>query len=207
MRNLRAIRIVGANATTGLRFDRWSEFSDFRSISVWLSLYRNAARLPDDLLHDWFLVLWRPLSIFHGPPQTTSDHHEQVSALDVVVESAEAKAARNPARYTSEWPGTRGSTKREPSEIPMDSEGFQHAPANRYPLEDSNSQTLTPDAAVTSEVLHVVGAAECGAVGVQGGAVDSDLQGLIDAWSNLPDAVRSEILKLVHYSVSVSTTS
>lgn len=33
---------------------------------------------------------------------TTSDHHEQASALDVVVESGQSKAAQNPARYTPE---------------------------------------------------------------------------------------------------------
>ena len=69
---------------------------------------------------------------------TTSDHHEQASALDVVVKSDETKAARNPARSTSEWPGTWGSAKREPSEIPEDSEGFQRVPVNRYPRQDSN---------------------------------------------------------------------
>jgi hypothetical protein len=54
---------------------------------------------------------------------TTFDHHEQASALDVVVETDKTKAARNPARSTLEWPGTWGSTKRDhktqPTRNPM----------------------------------------------------------------------------------------
>jgi len=41
MRILRAIRIVVANATTGLRFDRWSEFSDFRLARRWTETRRG----------------------------------------------------------------------------------------------------------------------------------------------------------------------
>ena len=69
---------------------------------------------------------------------TTSDHHEQASELDVVVKSDETKAARNPARSTSEWPETWGSAKTEPLEIPLNSERFQPVPVNRYPRQDSN---------------------------------------------------------------------
>jgi integrase len=69
---------------------------------------------------------------------TTSDHHEQASSLDVVVKQADEKAARNPARSTSEWPVTGGSEKTEPFEIPLNSEGFQPVPVNRYPRQDSN---------------------------------------------------------------------
>ncbi|MFT5323797.1 MAG: hypothetical protein ACI8P0_001648 [Planctomycetaceae bacterium] len=64
---------------------------------------------------------------------TTSDHHEQASALDVVVESDETKAARNPARSTSEWAGTPGNKKKEPFEIPEDSEGFASVPLVKIP--------------------------------------------------------------------------
>ncbi len=69
---------------------------------------------------------------------TTSDHHEQASALDVVIESAESKAARNPARYTSELDSTGGSAKKEPLKNPADSEGFQLVPIGECPGEDSN---------------------------------------------------------------------
>ena len=55
---------------------------------------------------------------------TTSDHHEQASTLDIVVELDETKAARNPARSTSEWAGTPGSQKKEPFKIHENSEGF-----------------------------------------------------------------------------------
>ena len=55
---------------------------------------------------------------------TPNDYQELESALDIVVESAEAKAARNPARYTLEWPVTRGSENKEPSEISEDFEEF-----------------------------------------------------------------------------------
>ena len=51
------------------------------------------------------------------------------------------------------------------------------------------------------------GGAESGAVDAHGDSVDAQLQSLISAWPTLSDDVRFEILKLVHDSVSVSTTS
>lgn len=69
---------------------------------------------------------------------TTSDHHDQAASLDVLVKRADEKAARNPARYTSELAEIAGSAKREPSESPENSEGFQRAPAESYPRQDSN---------------------------------------------------------------------
>jgi hypothetical protein len=69
---------------------------------------------------------------------TTSDHFELAASLDVTLEPAEEKAARNPARYTSELGGMGDRQKKEPLEIPMNSEGFQLVRSTEYPREDLN---------------------------------------------------------------------
>jgi integrase len=69
---------------------------------------------------------------------TTGDHFDQAATLDVNADSATEKAARNPARYTSELDSTGGSAKKEPLKIPGNSEGFQLVPVSECPGEDSN---------------------------------------------------------------------
>lgn len=80
---------------------------------------------------------------------TTDDHFELASSLDVTaVEAARNPArsrttpsgnpARNPARYTSELGETGGHQKKEPLEIPMNSEGFQPVLSAECPGEDLN---------------------------------------------------------------------
>lgn len=69
---------------------------------------------------------------------TTDDHFEQAASLDVAIPSAPKKAAQNPAHHMSEWAGTRDRQKKEPLEIPMNSEGFQPVRLAKYPREDLN---------------------------------------------------------------------
>ena len=69
---------------------------------------------------------------------TTDDHHQQAASLDVSPGRTTSSAARNPARYTSELGSTGGSAKKEPLEIPGNSEGFQLIPMIECPGEDSN---------------------------------------------------------------------
>ena len=69
---------------------------------------------------------------------TTDDHFDLASSLDVSVEPASEKPARNPARYPSELGEMEGSQNKEPLEIPLDSEGFQFVPTSGCPGEDSN---------------------------------------------------------------------
>jgi hypothetical protein len=69
---------------------------------------------------------------------TTDDHFEQAASLDVAVPSAPKKAAQNPAHHMSEWAETGDHQKKEPLEIPMNSEGFQFVRSTEYPREDLN---------------------------------------------------------------------
>ena len=69
---------------------------------------------------------------------TTSDHHAQASSLDVVVQSADQEAARNPARYTSESGGTGENQKQEPLETPMSSKEFCPVTDTKHPRQESN---------------------------------------------------------------------
>ena len=66
-------------------------------------------------------------------------------------------------------------------------------------------RTTSKNAGKTS--VSKQGGAECGAAGVRKDSVDADLQKLIETWPRLSETVQAVILKLVHDSVSVSTTS
>ncbi|MHC4878356.1 MAG: hypothetical protein ACYTGL_18045 [Planctomycetota bacterium] len=68
----------------------------------------------------------------------TDEHHQQAASLDVSPDSTASSAARNPTRYTSELGSTGGSAKKEPLEIPGNSEGFHLVPIAECPGEDSN---------------------------------------------------------------------
>jgi hypothetical protein len=48
--------------------------------------------------------------------------------------------------------------------------------------------------------LSFTSGAESGAVGAQSGASEPDLQQIIDAWHDLPDAVRASILAMINAS-------
>ena len=70
--------------------------------------------------------------------QVTSEHFERALSAETPVQPATKSAARNPARYTSERPVMGGSQKKEPLEIPLNSEGFQLIPCTELPHLDSN---------------------------------------------------------------------
>jgi hypothetical protein len=70
---------------------------------------------------------------------------------------------------------------------------------------ESGIRTTSKNAGKTS--VSKQGGAECGAAGVRKDSVDADLQKLIETWPRLSETVQAVILKLVHDSVSVSTTS
>lgn len=72
--------------------------------------------------------------------QVTSDHFERALQETKAVRPEEASAARNPARYTSELPVIAGSQKKEPAEIPKDSDGFLPVPGSKLPDMDSNHE-------------------------------------------------------------------
>ena len=46
--------------------------------------------------------------------------------------------------------------------------------------------------------VPVQGGAESGAVGAQSTLVDADLRAIIEAWPELPDAVKAGILAMIH---------
>jgi len=72
--------------------------------------------------------------------QVTNEHFERASSSVPTTPTATNGAARNPARYTSELPGTGGSQKNEPAEIPKDSDGFQSVLSSELPDMDSNHE-------------------------------------------------------------------
>ena len=72
--------------------------------------------------------------------QVTNEHFERASSPTNPTKPALDSAARNPARYTSELPVIGGSQKKEPIEIPKDSDGFLPVLVNRLPDMDSNHE-------------------------------------------------------------------
>ncbi len=48
--------------------------------------------------------------------------------------------------------------------------------------------------------VSTIGGAKSDVIGAAGGAIDPDLQAILDAWPRLPESVRAEVLAMVRAS-------
>lgn len=88
---------------------------------------------------------------------------------------------------------THDRQKKEPLEIPMNSEGFQLVRLAKYPREDLNGLTEPSVLSRTCESAPTTGGAESGALDARSSA----LQALIAVWDTLDDATINRIMRLI----------
>jgi len=69
---------------------------------------------------------------------------------------------------------------------------------NQYPQGDSKH----PSEILTKTPLSKTGGAKSGAFPTENDAIDADLQAVIDAWPDLPTAIRAAMLAMVNAAVN-----
>jgi hypothetical protein len=92
----------------------------------------------------------------------------------------------------SERAETGDRQKKEPLEIPMNSEGFQLVRSAKYPREDLNRSPETPEDTTGCGLPVSPGGAESGAPHAR----DAALRVLTNVWPALSESTVSEILRL-----------